>query len=51
MSDGSTSQVPYGPDGIRGYTTTINQSNGRTSNPCLQIVRQILLDESSVESK
>jgi len=50
-SDRGASQMPYGPDGIKWYTTTTaNQSNGRTSTPCLQIVRQILLDESSLES-
>jgi len=38
----------YGPDGIKCYTTTINKSNGTT--PCLQIVRQILLDESCLGS-
>lgn len=45
--------MPYGPDVIKRYTTTttVNQSDGRTSTPCLQIVRQILLDESCVESK
>jgi hypothetical protein len=43
--------MPYGHVGIKGCTAAVNQGIGRTSTPCLKIVRQIVLDESCVESK